>query len=164
MSALDMLARAEVSSDLSHKEYLCDVDVLAAAGLSSTRNFAHLSIFRLKYLNDAAEITTGKRLFIQWARIAMLKHKINPASASRVGVHALSQWIDDTCHACRGVKHAIIPGTPALSARVCPHCHGSGKNPVKAESAALVGVYKDLRDRADAVCESIRRGVKGRLE
>lgn len=35
-------------------------------------------------------------------------------------------WLDQTCQPCDGRKWQVIPGSPSLSNRVCPVCHGSG--------------------------------------
>lgn len=157
-----MLARAEVSSDLEHHDYDCHVDVLGAAGMAASHNFAHMALFRIKYLNDAAELEAAKRLFIMWARRAMINRKVNPSGASRLGVQALTAWIDDVCKACHGVKHVVIPGTPALSDKACPHCGGTGRNKIK-HGGEIGEVIKDLHERADSACHTIQYGINDRL-
>lgn len=162
MGILDKLARAEVSSDLAHHDYECHVDVLGAAGMAAAHNFAHMSIFRIKYLNDATEIEAAKRLFIQWARRSMLNRKLDAAGASRVGVQALTAWVDDVCGSCNGVKFTVLEGTPSLSGKVCPSCNGTGKNPIR-QHGELLEVFKDLHERADAACETIRSGIQAKI-
>lgn len=36
-------------------------------------------------------------------------------------------WLDKTCVECGGTKYELIPGTPALSNRICQHCAGTGE-------------------------------------
>lgn len=162
MSVLDMLARAEVSSDLEHHDYDCHVDVLGATGMAASANFAHMAIFRIKYLNDSAEIESAKRLFIMWARRSMINRKLNAASASRVGVQALTAWVNDVCQACNGLKHQVIAGSPTLSDKPCPKCSGTGKNPIR-HPGELGEVFKDLLERADSACNTIQRGIDEKL-
>lgn len=174
MSALDMLARAETSSDLQHHTYDCHVDVLGAAGMAAASNHAHMSIFRIKYMNDIAEIESAKRLFIMWARRAMINRGMDASgmmassgkpktpSASRVGVQALTQWVNDVCPACHGLKYIVPDGTPALSDKKCGKCNGTGKNQIK-QAGDLGDVMKDLIERADSACVTIQRGIDEKL-
>lgn len=39
-------------------------------------------------------------------------------------------WLSPTCTTCHGQRWQVIPGTPALSERVCPACRGSGERPM----------------------------------
>ena len=161
MGVLDRLASAEVSSDLQHHEHTCDVDTIGAAGMAAA-NFAHVALFRLKYLNDLTEIEAAKRLMIQWARIHMVRRKLDPRSASRVGVQALTSWVDDVCKACHGVRYVQFDGAPTLSDRQCPTCNGSGK--VYPKQAGVLGeVFKDLRERADSAVVVVQRRLKWKM-
>lgn len=162
MGVLDMLARAEVSSDLEHHDHDCDVDTLGAAGMAAAQNFAHMAIFRIKYLNDPAEVDSAKRLFIMWARRAMINRGVNPSSASRVGVQAMTAWVNDVCQACHGLKYQAITGTPALSDKPCSKCNGTGKNQIR-HGGELGEVFKDLLERADSACVTIQLGIKNKL-
>lgn len=162
MRVLNQLARAEVSSDLAHHSRHCDVDVLGAAGMASTGNFAHLALFRLKYLNDSVEIDSAKRLFVMWARKSMIDRSMNPASASRLGTQALTAWVNDVCQPCHGLGYKKVAGAPALSDRACPHCNGTGRNPIT-HAGADAEVVRDLMERADSVMEFIRRRIGDKL-
>ena len=162
MSVLDMLARAEVSSDLQHHARPCDVDILGAAGMAAHSNHAHMALFRLKYLNDHAEITEAKSLFIRWARITMINRKVNPAGASRMGARALTSWLADVCHVCNGRKHKVIDGTPTLSDKACGSCKGTGRNKIR-ERGELAEVVKDLHERADTAVRVIHGGVNDKM-
>ena len=162
MGTLDRLATAETSSDLQHHDRPCDVDVLAAAGMAASHNHAHMSLFRLKYLNDATELDIAKRLFVMWARRAMINRKLDPAKASRLGVQALTQWISDICQSCNGLKYPVIVGTPTLSDKPCQCCKGTGRSKVK-EHGDMGEVVKDLHERADTAIRVIQGGVKEKM-
>lgn len=163
MSIIDILASAETSSDLSHREYDCAVDVLGAVGMSAIHNPDHLAIYRVKYLNDIADIPAAKRVFILWARKSMMRRKIDASGASRLGVQSLIAWLDDICKGCNGLKFAIREGTPTLSTKVCEKCQGTGKNPVKAESSAKLEIMFELLDRADAAIFAAQGKIKSKL-
>lgn len=170
MSVLDMLARAETSSDLQHHDYMSDVYVLGAAGMAACSNPAHMSIFRVKYLNDATELDAAKRLFITWARRVMTLRGIDPSglavnprkteSANRIGVQAFHLWLDDVCHTCHGRRYEVPDGAPSLSDRTCPDCKGSGKNEIKHQHPEVI---RDLHERADTAVNAIQAGIDGKL-
>lgn len=162
MSALDMLARAETSSDLQHHDYDCAVDVLGAVGMATARDAVSMVLYRLKYLNDPAEIETGKSIFIRWAYRAMQNRKIDPKGASRIGVQALTAWLGDVCHSCHGRKYHTVDGTPALSDRICTACGGTGKNRIRAHGEDR-DVMLDVHGRADAAILVLNRGVDDRM-
>jgi len=169
MSVLGRLTRAEVSSDLEHHTYDCHVDVLGAAGMAASHHYGHMSVFRIKYLNDATELDAAKRLFIMWARRSMIRRQISPSSASRVGVQALTHWVDDICPVCRGVRYVVPDGTPVLSDKQCSPCNGTGKRVLKlnsehAQVKDMIEVFKDLFERADSACNTIQRNVEEKLE
>lgn len=162
MGVLDRLARAEVSSDLAHHEYDCAVDVLGAAGMAAAAHFHNISLFRLKYLQDTGELAQAKKIFIRWAYRAMANRGLDPSKASRVGVQALTHWIDDICPCCHGLKHQIIPGSPTLSDMACKPCNGTGRKPVPI-TGDLGEVFKDVGERADSACLTIRRGLAEKM-
>lgn len=160
MSALDRLARAEVATDLSHHDHDCPVDVLGAAGMSAAHRPEWMALFRLKYLRDTAEIDMAKRLFVRLARLSMVRRKLDATKASRVGVQALTVWINDVCICCRGVGYERIPGTPTLSDRECRHCNGTGRTQPRGEFAE---VLRDLHSCADDVVGRIRARLSEKL-
>lgn len=61
---------------------------------------------------------------------------------SEIGAEALLHWLSPTCHACEGHGLKKVPNAPALSARRCNKCHGTGKKP-HPEGSAKVLVYLD---------------------
>ena len=162
MSALDMLARAETSSDLQHHEYDCHVDVLGAVGMASSHEPTSMALYRLKYLNDTGEIEMCKSIFIRWSYRAMQNRKQDPKGASRIGVQALTAWIGDVCNVCQGRKYKRIEGSPALSDRPCDCCGGTGKNQIRAHGD-IRDVMLDVAERADAAILALNRGVDDRL-
>ena len=160
---LDRIASAETSSDLSHKPHNCAVDVLGAVGMAAIQNPAHLAVYRVKYLNDLADIAPAKRIFILWARRSMVRRKIVADCAGRLGTQIFTQWVNDTCSTCQGRKYPIIDGTPTLSIKPCSACSGTGKTPIKAQSAETLEVCFDVIERADAVILTIQRMIREKL-
>ena len=162
MSALDMLASAETSSDLQHHDYQCAVDVLGAAGLASIRSPSGMILYRLKYLHEAGQIANGKAIFIRWAYRAMQNRRQDPKGASRIGVQALTAWLGDVCNVCHGRKYQVLEGAPALTGKPCGSCGGTGKNRIKA-SGEITEVMRDVAERADAAILSLQSGVDFKL-
>lgn len=156
----EWLSSAEVSSDLTHKETMCDVYVLGAAGMAAIQ--ARMPVFRVKYLRDARELEAAKRIFVNWTRRSMLNRKLSAGAASRTGVQILTHWLNDVCDTCRGVRFEVAPGTPMLTDRECQACNGTGKRPIKA-SREMIEVYRDVMSRADDACTQIAIIVREKL-
>lgn len=163
MTILDQVASAETSKNLAHKREFCDVDVIGAVGLAGIRNPEHLAVWRVKYLNDIADIPAAKRIFVLWTRRALVRRNINAAGASRLGVQILTQWLAEVCSECRGQKYQRIEKTPSLSAKACPKCQATGKNPVKADSVVYLEVTFDVISRADGIIGEMAGRIKAAL-
>lgn len=67
-------------------------------------------------------------------------------------------WLDQTCGACHGLKWQQIPGTPALSAKPCHHCCGSGFGAVPHQEQG-----KRLANYLDDCVSRARQSLKNRL-
>lgn len=130
--------------------------------MASAVNARHMAVFRVKYLHDLGEMPAAKRYFIQLARISMIRRKVDPAGASRLGTQILTHWLDDICPACRGLKFVAIEGTPALSDRPCQPCNGSGRKKLPYGGPELE-VVRDVMERADSAVNTIQRGMAGKL-
>ena len=166
---LDRIASAETSSDLSHKPHGCDVDVLKAIALACIRNPRYLYVYRVKYAKDANNLTDltamppAKEMFDIWTRRVMWLRGLKIDKPERLANKILAQWINDTCQTCQGRKYPIIEGTPTLSIKPCSSCSGTGKTPIKAQSAQTLEVCFDVIERADAVILTIQRMIKEKL-
>jgi hypothetical protein len=51
---------------------------------------------------------------------------------------ALLYWLDPICGSCRGLQFLKAANSPALSAKLCPKCRGSGRAQVPAGSAKVL--------------------------
>ena len=67
-------------------------------------------------------------------------------------------WLDQTCHACHGLKFLTIRNTPVLSGMRCRACHGSGLGEIPAGSQG-----KDVLNWMDACVGSARASLRARL-
>ena len=151
MSILNRVASAQTSKNLAHKREFCDVDVIGAVGLSGIRNPEHLAVWRVKYLNDMADIPAAKRIFVLWTRRALMRRNINAAGASRLGVQILTQWLDDICTGCNGLKFELLEGSPTIGTKPCDKCAGTGRTAIKADSVAHLEVAFDILEKADSI-------------
>lgn len=159
--ALELLARAEVSSDLTHYPHFCHTDVLGAAGMAGV-NTRHIAVFRLKFINDTTELDASKRLFIEWARSAMRRRGVDTAGASRMGVQALTYWLDPLCGTCNGLKFEQPVGAPSLSDRPCKCCNGTGRKPIKRHGQEGE-VFRDIQERADAAVATVHFAISEKI-
>lgn len=116
-------------------------DVLVAAGWSPTR--IGMALLRLHSEWSSASVRgqregrvvspTDMRLLANglksrgavWAQLSpwLAVKEIDP----EIGARALLHWIAPTCTVCNGHGLLKVPNQPALSARQCRKCHGTGK-------------------------------------
>jgi hypothetical protein len=160
MAILERLARAETSSDLSHKWDVCDVDLLGAVGLAGIHNPGKLAVFRLKYINDKESLHESRLQFIRWVRRAMKARRMDIMAVSRCADQALKAWVEDSCKPCKGLGYAVLPGTPHLSDQQCPRCHGAGKTPITGPFREPI---KDALSMADSAVHEIQQLIRSRL-
>ena len=163
MGILQILASAETSSDLKHYSEPCSVDVLKAVGMASVHVPHYMSLYRIKYLNDAREMRTAKDIFIRWTRNHMIRRGMDAAGSSRAGVQALTYWICDTCECCHGLGYQVVEGAPSLSDNHCGACKGLGKAPIRVQGP-LGDVLKDTLERADSAVETILKAINEKLQ
>lgn len=157
MGSLERVLRAELSSDLSHREHECDVDVLMAVGFAAIHNSGHLAVFRVKYLYDVNSLDEAINQFTSWARRSLTNRNQELYQARKIAMISLRSWVNDQCTACNGLKYTKLKYSPCLSATACKVCGGTGKKIINNE------VTKDLIERADAVVYQIHRQISRKL-
>lgn len=76
--------------------------------------------------------------------------------APSVAAEALLHWLNPVCPACDGLKLKKVPNSPALSARQCSKCHGTGERTRPADSTKVLNYIDDC-------CQKARQSLKSRL-
>lgn len=147
--AFERLSVALGSSDLTlDPNHRGDLDYILALGVASHRHSAvsgplmHAHIAgRPEDLKAAYKAVLGlvKRMNLKkgWRLAGHGMHA--------VALHALSHHISPVCTHCHGRKFELQDGAPALSAKVCKACHGTGRRPVQ----------KKHRDQINAVIAAL---------
>lgn len=125
----ERVGSALARGDLRQKETACDLDKLHALGAVGIEEKLADAVFRLKYANDAGayeDALEGVRSLGRWLNIRYRWH----AKGKRLrwmAKRVLHYWLSDNCMLCSGVGYEIVLGTPHLSDRACPACHGARK-------------------------------------
>lgn len=97
--------------------------------------------------------------------LASVRHQLTETAlvwgleeATDVVPATIAYWLDQTCPHCHGLKFLQVPGAPALSARACKPCDGTGVAPVPhGQPGRRIANYMDF-------CVSCARGqLKERL-
>jgi hypothetical protein len=74
-----------------------------------------------------------------------------------VAAEALLHWLDPTCRVCDGHGLRKVPNQPALSAKQCHKCHGTGHTPHPHGSAKLLVWMDDCVQKAR---QSLRKRLR----
>jgi hypothetical protein len=113
--------------------------VLIAVGWSPSRLGAALMRLHTEY--DGSSIPPGKPsatdvalLQISLKTLPAVHQQIAHQAAvwgmerpNEIATAVIAWWLAKSCRVCRGRQYQTIPGTPALSNRVCKACGGSGE-------------------------------------
>lgn len=150
-------------------EHACDADKLLAAAYATAgdpRRSLALDVYRLR---ATADMRGGRAIAERMAVEVMNQSKpdgirrrlAKPPTISRVEaidlcIAVLKWWHMQTCPACHGRRHPVIPGTPHLDpTRTCGHCNGTGIRPlrkhVKANHLKLAEWIADSLDGLTAI-------------
>jgi hypothetical protein len=156
-SVLERLGVAYGSSDLSFdSNHRNDLDFVVAAGIAASRyGKAASPVMRVHYANSPADLNFAFRAVISMVRRFNAKRnwRLNGKSMQVVALHALSHHVDPICPHCHGRKFELIEGAPALSARACRHCHGTGRRPVQKKHREHIEAVISALEQIDAVTE-----------
>jgi hypothetical protein len=112
----------------------CDLDKVAALGAVGIEEKLADAVFRLKYANDVAGYDEALAGVIGLARVLDVKLKWRARRSRhgfrRMATRVLHYWLAPNCTICTGVGYQIINGSPHLSDRACPACHGERVRPM----------------------------------
>lgn len=147
----ERLALAQVSSHLSPRETVCDIDRITALGFAPKLGSL---LIRLKGANDAASYTEAKELIAQrlyttgqrkgWGHIERMR---------RVADESLRFYIFDMCKTCEGrgqLAHSYNGPADEDAGAICPTCSGTAK------------ADRNVRGRAASIL--VKGEILGRLE
>lgn len=111
------------------------------------------------YMHEMAKLVNKlKSLPSVRAQLVAYVPKWGIAEASVKVPAIIAYWLDQTCHACHGLKFQQIQGAPMLGTKVCHVCGGTGYAPVPyGQEGKRVANYMD-----DAV-QKARTSIRKRL-
>lgn len=95
-------------------------DILICAGWTPSREVG-AALLRLHTKHDRAGLSFVHAKAVEQAAWARFERPDAVASA------VLAWWLVKVCKACTGKRFELVPGTPALSARHCKSCKGTGE-------------------------------------
>lgn len=117
-----------------------DADKLLAAAYATSGDPAKmlaLQVWRMAATGKPEGFGLMVDLFHAWTfgreQASGAKQRRTGAKMTRETVkRVLWWWCNQSCHACQGLGHPIIEGTPVLDeGRDCPQCNGTGKADVR---------------------------------
>lgn len=128
----ERVGRALSRGNLRQSEHACDLDKVAALGVVGIQERLADAVFRLKYANDAHAYEDALEGVRSLARNLDMRDRwrLRPKRLRWMATRVLRYWLADVCPLCSGVGYEIIAGSPHLSDRACPACHGERKRPM----------------------------------
>ena len=186
--------RAAQSTNLRHRERgTGDTDRLAAMAWADRELASHL--YRARVTNDVAATRQLRELWAEYCVRDAVRRRwtlrmpqtidgsrleadvlVPPMVVRRIAQMAVDHWLKDVCTACNGRKFRLASevmegkateGRDALSDVVCPHCKGTGLEPLKVKARELrplvercVRMLQDLfADAAKAAGDKLGSGA-----
>lgn len=128
ITTTERVAHAMVSSNLKQKETRCDLDYVIAAGIAGRRHRDAMTILRFHLVGDVASARSVRHAIASITNRLNLKRRWNmqPKELARISELAMRLYLNPRCPKCEGRKFQLVENTPALSAKVCPKCRGTG--------------------------------------
>jgi hypothetical protein len=162
-SALERLATAVVTSDLTYDpERRVPLDHVIAMGLASIKSPTTSNVLRL-YLGQPEAWAAAKLSVLAIVRRLDAKRgwRLSDRDLDRVATSSLHQHINPTCSHCKGRGFEVIPDTPALSAKACRHCHGTGRRTpgrrLRVEIEATIASLEHINSITEAAVRRLLR-------
>ena len=138
--ALERLAPAMVSSDLTVTTSLDNAHFVAALGYASRQYPIASPLVRMYLTGDKTAVHAARACAAQLARTAARRRNITfkAAEVAQVARHALEYAVDKTCPRCHGTKYETTAGTNRLSTTPCAACHGDGRKILPRKNRAVI--------------------------
>lgn len=128
----ERVGRALSRGNLRQREGACDLDKVAALGAVGISEPLADAVFRLKYANDPKSYDDALGGMLGLAHSLDNRHgwRLKRQRTQWMARRVLDYWLADVCLLCTGVGYEVIQGSPHLSDRACPACHGERKRPM----------------------------------
>lgn len=159
-------------------EHACDADKILAAAYATAgdpRRSLALDVYRLRATSDlrgARSIADRMAVeIVNRSRPGGINRRLpKPPTISRIEaidlcIVVLKWWRMQTCPACHGRRHPVIPGTPHLDpTRTCGHCNGTGIRPLRKHvKANHMRLAEWIVDALDSLTASVFSDMLKRL-
>lgn len=148
---LERLSQAKVSSDLSHRPTLCDVDFCAGSGAAAVHHRVGSALMNLDLTLERASIgpALAETTVIVRACAQKLGWSLTPIKTRRIAMEALRLYLRPTCEPCKGRGMlGVDRSEPDGRARPCPTCGGDGRAVPYRKSERYVRAVLAVMERA----------------
>ena len=143
-STPEMYMRAVTSSQMaiSNCSHHRHADTIIAAGMAVQQHRHRDLALRVWRLRTSGEMRGARALAEELAPMLMrmsaagrgrgARPTVTRTQAKELAIDTLKWWCLQTCPACHGRGHPVIPDTPHLdTTRECHHCAGTGTRPLR---------------------------------
>jgi hypothetical protein len=126
----EQVGRALSRGDLRQREVgTGDIDKIIALGMVGISERLADAVFRVKYANEAREYGNALQGVYGLARALDQRERwrYRRRRLWKMAKQVFNYWLMDVCPLCTGVGYEVVSGSPHLSDRACPACHGERK-------------------------------------
>lgn len=125
----ERVGRALSRGNMRQREGACDLDTVGALGMVGLHERLADAVYRLKYANDPGSYDDALVGVYRLARAMNGRNgwRLRSKALHWMAKRVLNYWLNDACRVCTGVGYEVIHGSPHLSDRPCPKCHGTRK-------------------------------------
>jgi hypothetical protein len=128
----ERVGAALAMGNLRQREGPCQLDKIGVLGMVGISEKLADAVYRLKYSNEATSYNDAFDGVYRLARVLDRRNRwrMRGTRLRWMTRRVLDYWLIDNCFTCTGVGYQPIPGSPHLSDRPCPSCHGTRKRPM----------------------------------
>ena len=130
-TVLERLSGAMVSTDLTHKERICDVDHVGALGMAGRQHGIGSALLRLDLTHDADAVHGAMRATEAIVRKLGQSRAwaLSTGKVRRIANDALRIYVEPTCRCCKGRGVLGVDRSAESHLTTCKTCKGAGRVP-----------------------------------
>ena len=161
---LESLSQAVHSTDLSHRETLCQVDYIHGLGMAGQKSAQGTALLDLHMTLSSEGAVNAMKVAQEIVREVAKRRgwPMTPMKVRKVAGEALALYLRPACAPCkgRGMLNMDMDKPGSYHPKPCPTCTGSGKRPVPLKNRReITAALYVMEDRMQSALQHVRRAM-----